>query len=116
MASLIRGERRSFFADEFRTPLDYLTAAKIITRLIESDSTGIVHVGGRERLSRFELMRRAAIAWQVDPDRVCADRQADATFSEPRPADVSLDTTRLAALIPGLERPDVEAALAAMSG
>ena len=115
LEALARGEHQSFFIDEFRTPLDYLTAAEIITRLIESESTGIVHVGGRERLSRFELMRRAAIVRQIDPDRVRPTRQADATFTEPRPADVSLDTSRLASLFSGLERPNVEAALEAMS-
>ncbi len=116
LAALAQGERRPFFTDEFRTPLDYLTAAEIIIRLMESEATGVVHVGGRERLSRFELMRRAAIAWEIDPDLVYPTRQADMTFSEPRPADVSLETSRLAEQLPDLEHPGVEAALAAMSG
>ncbi len=116
MAALVQGERRSFFADEYRTPLDYRTAAEIVFRLIESEATGVVHVGGRERLSRFELMRRAASSQAIDPDRVVPIRQADMTFSEPRPADVSLDTTRLMERFPDLERPGVEAALAAMFG
>jgi dTDP-4-dehydrorhamnose reductase len=116
LTALAQGERRSFFTDEFRTPLDYLTAAEIVLRLIESETTGVVHVGGRERLSRFELMHRAAIAWAIDPDLVYPTHQADLTFSEPRPADVSLDTARLAELLPDLERPGVEVALATMSG
>jgi dTDP-4-dehydrorhamnose reductase len=115
LAALARGERRSFFQDEFRTPLDYRSAAEIIARLIESDATGIVHVGGRERLSRFELMHRAAIARGIDPDLICPTRQADSSSLEPRPADVSLDTTRLASLFPDLAPPDLEAALTRMS-
>ena len=115
MAALARGEPRSFFEDEFRTPLDYRTAADILARLIESDATGIVHVGGRERLSRFELMHRAAIASRDRSRPVRPARQADATSPEPRPADVSLDTTRLASLFPALEPPDLETALAVMS-
>ena len=116
LAALDRGEPRAFFRDEFRTPLDYLSAADIIRRLIESDATGIVHVGGRERLSRFELMHRAAIARGIDPELICPSCRADTAFLEPRPADVSLDTTHLASLFPDLEPPEhIEMALAGMA-
>ena len=59
IADLRSGTPRTFFEDEFRTPLDYVTAASILVRLAESDATGMIHVGGPERVSRFELMRRA---------------------------------------------------------
>ncbi len=110
--ALARGEKRSFFRDEYRTPLDYGTAAEIIARLIESETTGIVHVGGRERLSRFELMKRVAVVRGIDPELICPSCRADTVFLEPRPADVSLDTGRLASLFPDLDRPGIEAALA----
>ena len=110
------GPRRdaSLLPRRIRTPLDYQSAAEILTRLIESDAIGIVHVGGRERLSRYELMRRVAIARGIDTDLIIPSCQADASFLEPRPADVSLDTTRLASLCPDLDRPDLDMALAAM--
>ena len=114
--ALVRGERRSFFRDEYRTPLDYVTAAEIIGRLIESEATGTVHVGGRERLSRFELMKRVAVVRGIDPELVCPSCRADTPSLEPRPADVSLDTTRLASLFPDLERPDLETALIGTPG
>jgi dTDP-4-dehydrorhamnose reductase len=110
-----RGEPQAFFEDEFRTPLDYVTAADVIVRLAESGATGIVHVGGRERLSRFELMSRAVLACGMDPALIRPNRRVDVPLPEPRPADVSLDTTRLAALFPDLERPSLEAALTAGS-
>jgi dTDP-4-dehydrorhamnose reductase len=111
LAATGRGEPQSFFEDEFRTPLDYRTAATVLVRLAESEETGIVHVGGCERLSRFELMRRVARACGRDPSLIRPNRRADRPFPEPRPADVSLDTTRLANLFPDLDRPSVEAAL-----
>ena len=104
-AALRRGVPQTFFEDEFRTPLDLSTAAGILTRLLVTDATGLLHVAGRERLSRFELVRRGAVALGLDPALVSANRQADVPASEPRPADVSLDTARLAALLPDLERP-----------
>lgn len=115
VAALRRGEPRSFFRDEYRTPLDYRTAAAILVRLVESDAAGIVHVGGRERISRLELMRRAAAVLGIDLEFVRSGAQADAVLPEPRPADASLETTRLARLLPDLERPPIEAALAAMT-
>jgi dTDP-4-dehydrorhamnose reductase len=113
MEAVGRGEPRLFFEDEFRTPLDYGTAADILARLVETGAVGIVHVGGRERLSRFEFMRRAAMAAGIDPELVRPNRQADARLPEPRPADVSLDTSRLAQLVPDVDRPSVEDAVRA---
>ncbi len=104
--ALRRGESRRFFEDEFRTPLHYRTAAEILARLLESKATGLVHVGGAERLSRFEMMRRVAVALGIDPGLVLANRQADAVEEEPRPADVSLDTTRSADDLAGLAETD----------
>jgi dTDP-4-dehydrorhamnose reductase len=114
LAALRRGETLSFFEDEYRTPLDYATAATILVRLFGSGATGLVHVGGRERLSRFDLMRRAVPALAIDPSLIRANRRADVLLTEPRPADTSLDTTRLASLLPDLERPGVAEAVAAM--
>lgn len=111
--ALQRGEPRTFFEDEFRTPLDFQSASSILTRLIESEFTGVVHVGGAERMSRHALMKRAAAAIGIDADLVRANRQADVTFAEPRPADVSLDTSRLGKLLPESKRPTIEEALSA---
>ncbi len=112
MAALRRGEPQSLFEDEYRTPLDLATAARILIALARSDVSGTIHLAGRERMSRFELIRRAAVALGLDPSLVRSNRRADVSLPEPRPADVSLDTSRLAALFPGIERPTVEEALA----
>ncbi len=58
MARMQTGQPQAFFIDEFRTPLDYATAAGILVRLVDSPATGLLHVGGPERLSRYDLMRR----------------------------------------------------------
>jgi dTDP-4-dehydrorhamnose reductase len=113
---LRRGEPQTFFEDEYRTPLDLATAADALVRLLQSDVTGLVHVAGRERLSRFELARRAAVALGLDTGLVLANRQRDLPTAEPRPADVSLDSARLAVLLPDLDRPTAEAAASRMWG
>lgn len=108
------GTARSYFVDEFRTPLDLHTAARILSQLLQTDYRGVLHVGGPERLSRHALMVRAAAALGIDPGLIQANHQADVAMEEPRPADISLDTERLAQLLPGCPRPEVEAALAGM--
>ena len=80
-------------------------------RLAENQVGGMVHVAGRERVSRYELMQRAARALGLDPDLVRANRRQDTRLAEPRPADVSLETSRLASLLPDLDRPSIETAL-----
>jgi dTDP-4-dehydrorhamnose reductase len=111
LAALRAGTTQVFFEDEFRTPLDYGTAARALVRLAECDYPGILHVAGQERVSRFELMRRVAAALDIDRSLVRANRRQDVVFAERRPADVSLDTSRLAALLPDLPRPSIEEAV-----
>lgn len=113
IAALRRGEPQTFFDDEYRTPLDYRSAARGLIRLATSDVAGLIHLAGAERLSRFELMRRAAVALGIDPSLVRANRRADAPGAEPRPADVSLATDRWRSLFPDQPWPTIEAALAA---
>jgi dTDP-4-dehydrorhamnose reductase len=111
IAGLRGGTPQTFFEDEYRTPLDLESAAAVLVRLAESDVRGVLHVGGPERVSRFELVRRQAIALGLDPALVRANRQADITFAEPRPVDVSLDTTKLRSLFPDLHFPKIEGAI-----
>jgi dTDP-4-dehydrorhamnose reductase len=106
-----RGEPQTFFEDEYRTPLDLATASLILVKLVESDLSGIYHVAGTERISRFELMSRAAKTLGLDTSLVRAGQRADVALAEPRPADVSLDTSKLANAFPELVRPSVETAL-----
>jgi dTDP-4-dehydrorhamnose reductase len=113
---LCKGVPQVLFDDEFRTPLDLASAAAALVALAESDVRGLIHVGGRERVSRYDLIRRVALALGLDSGLVHANRQADAALPEPRPADVSLDSERLAAHVPGLVRPTIEEAVASFSG
>jgi dTDP-4-dehydrorhamnose reductase len=105
----IRGGRsRTFFDDEYRTPLDYATAASILARLIETDIAGVLHVAGPERMSRYDLMVRVAVAMGLDPSLVRPGKQSDVPSPEPRPADVSLATEKLVELFPDLIRSSIE--------
>ncbi len=110
LSALKRGESRAFFADEYRSPLDYPTAAHALIRLTTSNLAGIVHLGGAQRVSRLELLTRIAQSIGLDHTLVLPGHLADAPSPEPRPADVSLKTDRLVTLFPDFSRPTIEAA------
>jgi dTDP-4-dehydrorhamnose reductase len=102
LAAVARGERPALFTDEWRTPLDAAVAGRALAELAESEVRGIVHLAGRERLSRHELglrvlasagMTRAAASELVR----ATTRAAEGCAS--RPADVSLDTTNARAIL-----------------
>lgn len=112
IGALREGKPQTFFGDEFRTPLDLRTAAEALARLVGHDAAGRVHVAGAERVSRFELMQRSARALGLDVGLVRSGLRGDVPGAEPRPADVSMDTSRLAGWLPDLVRPTIEDALA----
>jgi dTDP-4-dehydrorhamnose reductase len=114
-SALRAGKPQTFFDDEYRTPLDYRTAARALVRLAEVNASGIVHVSGAERVSRYELMRRVAQAMGLDVGLVQANKRCDANLAEPRPEDVSLDSSRLIELLPDIERPSLEASATMVS-
>jgi dTDP-4-dehydrorhamnose reductase len=100
--ALKQGESRGLFVDEWRTPLDYLSAAEILCELAlnHPEKHGIVHVGGPERMSRYELILRAATVLGIDPSRVRPVSAAGTAMPEPRPCDVSLSIARLRDWLP----------------
>jgi dTDP-4-dehydrorhamnose reductase len=110
-AALRAGTPLTLFADEWRTPLDLATAARALTALARSDFTGLLHVGGPERLSRLEMGRRLARSLGVPGANIIPSGRADAPAAEPRPRDVSLDSSRWRGRFPGQPSPTWEEAL-----
>lgn len=106
-------ERRpvNLFTDEWRTPLDLLSAATGLAAVANSDFTGLLHLGGPERLSRLEMGLRLARALGLDPGVIVPARRDQAPAAEPRPRDVALDSSRWRGLFPALPWPGYEDAL-----
>lgn len=85
------------FTDEFRTPLWLDDAARACIALADSELRGVVHVGGPERLSRFEMGERVAAAIDAPVSLLEPVSRRDFTSPEPRVRDVSLVSQRYAA-------------------
>jgi dTDP-4-dehydrorhamnose reductase len=91
--ALRAGRPVRLYEDEFRTPLDPESAATALAALLRARAAGIFHLGGPERISRFELGRRVAEAFDLPGTLLEAVPRSSHT-GPPRPPDVSLDSSR----------------------
>jgi len=90
-AALVAGRRPRLFDDQYRTPIDPESVADAVRRMLEGSAAGRFHLGGAERLSRYELGQRVA---QVLGLQGSFERVSQASQAVRRPADVSLDSSR----------------------
>ncbi|MBD2567512.1 SDR family oxidoreductase [Anabaena lutea] len=91
------GKELSLFIDEFRTPVSANTAAKGLL-LALAKVNGIIHLGGKERISRYDFGKILVEVLQLPSDKLKSCLQADVKMAAPRPKDVSLDSSKAFAL------------------
>lgn len=90
--ALRQGRRVTLFADEFRTPVDAESLVPALAALLTGHHTGRFHLGGPERISRYELGLRVARVLGLDAGGI--ERASQKTWTgTPRPADTSLDSS-----------------------
>ena len=92
--ALREGRSIALFHDEWRTPLSFLVAARGLLALAESEAGGVLHMGGPERLSRLEMGQRLAMFLACDPAVLVPASRNSVPAAEPRPRDLSLDSSR----------------------
>ncbi len=97
IAALQSDRSLQLFVDEFRTPVSAITAANGLLMALKH-ATGIVHLGGKERISRYDFGCLLAEVFNFDVALLLPIYQRDLQMAAPRAADVSLDSTRAIAL------------------
>ncbi len=102
IAALRTGQPLRLFTDEFRTPVWLADAARALIALARGELTGVMHVAGPERLSRYELIARSAALVRIAAPNLVPISRLDIPAPEPRPADLSLDGSRFARLFPSV--------------
>ncbi|HJT35645.1 MAG TPA: SDR family oxidoreductase [Pirellulales bacterium] len=114
LAALRAGRPCQLFIDEWRAPLALSTAAEALVALAVSDFEGLLHLGGPERMSRWEMGARLAAQLRCDASACLPVPRATMPAPEPRPRDNSLDSSRWRALMPSVRWPRFEEALSEM--
>jgi dTDP-4-dehydrorhamnose reductase len=114
VGALRQGEAISLFDDEWRTPLALDVAARSLVALARTEAAGTLHLGGPERMSRSEMGVRLARILGADESCILHTSRLSIP-GERRVRDVSLDSTRLRPLVPGVAaQPGFEEACRAM--
>jgi dTDP-4-dehydrorhamnose reductase len=99
------------FTDQFRSPISAGNAAECLLELADHPFTGVIHLGGPDRISRFEFGRLLARIMKTEDGSLRPVPMSDVASRARRPRDVSLDTrlarktlrTRIVGLEEGLQ-------------
>jgi dTDP-4-dehydrorhamnose reductase len=91
--ALRKGQELNLFTDEMRTPVSARDAAKGLLLAAEK-ITGVIHLGGRERLSRYEMGIKLADAAGIDHHCIKGCKQSEIKMAAARPLDVSMDSSK----------------------
>ena len=92
------GRVTRLFVDEYRSPIAAIETARLVWDLVQHQATGLYHVAGRERLSRWELGRLLARHWPNLTPLMEPASQKDFP-GPPRPPDTSLDCRKAETLL-----------------
>jgi dTDP-4-dehydrorhamnose reductase len=93
-----RGEMFRLFTDEFRCPIPAAVTARAVWELVAKNVTGTFHLGGAEKLSRYEIGKLLAARWpDMNPQLVPASRKE--YQGAPRTPDVSLNCAKVQKLL-----------------
>ena len=98
------GKDVTLYADEFRCPLPAGVIARAIWELLGHARPGLYHLGGRERLSRWEI-GEVLLPWYPELESRLVKGSARNHTGAPRPTDLSLRCDKIHGLfsfrIPG---------------
>jgi dTDP-4-dehydrorhamnose reductase len=93
ISTLRSGKPLHLFTDEIRTPVSGTAAAQGLLLALDQSLPGYLHLGGKERLSRYEMGLMLVEILQIENAQINPCRQADVKMAAPRSLDVSLDSS-----------------------
>jgi len=88
------GQEVSLYKDEYRCPLPAGVIARVVWELIDQDRPGLYHLGGSERLSRWEI-GEALLPWYPELEGRLVNGFARNHTGAPRPRDLSLKCDKI---------------------
>jgi len=96
--SAMAGKDVTLYADEFRCPLPAGVIARAIWELVDRKQSGLYHLGGSERLSRWDI-GEILLSWDPELKGYLKKGSARNHIGSPRPADLSLRCDKIQRLL-----------------
>jgi dTDP-4-dehydrorhamnose reductase len=93
-----RGETLNLFTDEFRNPIPAVVTARAVWELAQGGATGLFHLGGAEKLSRWEIGRLLAQRWKDVEAKINPGSVRDYK-GPPRSPDASMNCAKVQKLL-----------------
>ena len=97
LLAMKEGRELSLFVDEFRTPLSAATAVAGLFLALDK-VRGIIHLGGKDRISRHDFGKLMQRIFKFENAKIRPCKQDQFHMPALRPTDVSLDSSKAAAL------------------
>lgn len=94
LTTLHRGETLKLFTDEFRCPIPAIETARAVWEMAAQNGTGLYHLAGTERLSRWEIGQLLAKHWDRPNARMRPESIQDFR-GLPRSPDTSLNCAKI---------------------
>ena len=94
LRGLKQQEKLTMFTDVFFTPLLANQLADLVLQLLSKRATGVFHVAGRDRLSKYDFALRLAEAFGYSKERILPITVQDFPFKARRPSEMALKTQR----------------------
>ena len=98
VSNLKAGNEINLFTDEYRTPASATAASEGLLLAIEKQVSGVLHLGGRERISRYDFGILLADTLKLPTNLIKPGKQIDLESVAPRSPDTSLDSSKAFAL------------------
>lgn len=99
LGKLRAGAPFSAFTDQVRSAVYIEDVVEAVRLAVRGGLSGVVNVGGPQALSRYDFCRGTAEVCGFAPELVGGNSSADVPGLPPSPADISMDTGKLAAAL-----------------
>jgi len=96
----LKSKKKVFlFQDQFRSPIYAVNLSEALLEIAKRDITGIIHLGGKERISRYEFGRKFARKFHLDTELIIEGSFMEHDLIGTRPKDSSLDISKAKAIL-----------------
>jgi dTDP-4-dehydrorhamnose reductase len=92
--NLKKGDKPKALVDQWNSPTLNSSLARMTLEIIERRLTGVFHLSGATRISRYDFAEMVSKTFNVDGSLIAPSRAKDFSWVAPRPRDSSLDTSK----------------------